>query len=272
MKINYMKSSIIIILTILGFLLIYNNTYADNNEKQYIEIKIFTGELNGAGTDMDIRLILTNGDGLSTIYINDVSQYISGNAFERASVDKFSYLVPYDCNFTLAEIKIENPSQNLIQDDWYLEKIEVKEKDGTHYTFPFNRWIRHRYTINVKSKTPIINKEIRSYSAYGEVHTGDKRGAGTNANVYMTLYTENGEGPPIKLNTRISGNAFERGDIDKFSFSYEYFKEIKYINISHDNKGAGAGWFLDKININGIIFPCNCWIEGDGNGRSLNPK
>ena len=46
------------------------------------------------------------------------------------------------------------------------------------------------------------------------ITTGDVRGAGTNANVFLVLYGENGKSDEFRL--RDNSDNFERGQIDKF--------------------------------------------------------
>lgn len=108
-----------------------------------------------------------------------------------------------------------------------------------------------------------------------EVLTGDVSKAGTNANVYLTLNTENGSGSPYKLNHRISGDAFERNDHDVLYINdHDVYHQLNSINIRHDNKGSGSGWYLQELKItdpSGMVkrFPCDCWMEGSENGRTL---
>ena len=33
------------------------------------------------------------------------------------------------------------------------------------------------------------------------------------------------------------------------------------IRVGHDNSGAGPGWFLEKIVVNGTEFPCSRWFD-----------
>ena len=255
-----------------------NEVNAQSKKSEYIEIEIHTGEEHGAGTDMDISLFFYYDLEGSALIIDDISQYINGNALERGTVNKFSYLSSVNAEYIKLHVEVKNPTTTRIDDDWYLEKIILREKDGTKYTFPFNRWIGHWQTYRSHSDDPIITNEKTQasdwYNMPVEVHTGDLSGAGTNANVYLILHTEKGNGPPIKLNTRISGDAFEQGDIDKFTMDYDYFEELKYINIRHDNKGAGSAWYLKEIRITTpddkvMVFGCNCWMEGDENGKSI---
>ena len=49
------------------------------------------------------------------------------------------------------------------------------------------------------------------------VYTGDVRGAGTNANVFLVMYGETGKSDQFDL--RNKSDNFERGQVDKFKVS-----------------------------------------------------
>lgn len=53
-----------------------------------------------------------------------------------------------------------------------------------------------------------------------DVKTGDRRGAGTDANVRMTLYGDKGESPSVVLNN--ARDNFERNKLDQFDFEVRW--------------------------------------------------
>jgi hypothetical protein len=80
--------------------------------------------------------------------------------------------------------------------------------------------------------------------------TGSKLGSGTDANVYLVIYGEKSETERIHLIRQTDGEKlFERGQTDVFKIKALNVGEIKKINISHDGKGAGSGWFLESVKI-----------------------
>ncbi|MED6234118.1 Lipoxygenase y domain-containing protein 1, partial [Ataeniobius toweri] len=103
--------------------------------------------------------------------------------------------------------------------------------------------------------------------------TGDERGAGTDANVFITLFGEYGITPKIHLASK-SRTAFERSKTDVFRIRTHNVGYLKKIRIEHDNTGMNASWFLDRVVITDVIrphlrfyFACNNWLsreEGDG--------
>lgn len=69
------------------------------------------------------------------------------------------------------------------------------------------------------------------------VRTGDKRGAGTDANVYIILHGENGSTGKYTLES--GGNNFERGKVDVFGIESFDVGDLTKITIGHDGAGFG---------------------------------
>lgn len=69
------------------------------------------------------------------------------------------------------------------------------------------------YLLNILcSKLSILLLYLeKSYSV--KVHTGDVRGAGTDANVFINLYGENGDTGERQLKQSENINKFERGQV-----------------------------------------------------------
>jgi len=111
------------------------------------------------------------------------------------------------------------------------------------------------------------------------VFTGDVPFAGTDANVYITLFGTNGNSGERLLDN--AANNFEQGMTDIFSLEMRDIGEIKKTRIRHDNTGLAPGWFLDKIIVHNEttddewVFPCQRWLafdEDDGRvDRVLDP-
>ena len=81
------------------------------------------------------------------------------------------------------------------------------------------------------------------------VYTGDKRGAGTDAQVYITLFGNQGkQTKKIQLkDSSTNKNPFESKQSDKFTVKSDYIGELTKLRIEHDNTGRFAGWFLDRV-------------------------
>ena len=84
--------------------------------------------------------------------------------------------------------------------------------------------------------------------------TGDKIGAGTDAKVYIIIYGEKEQ--TEKINLSKDKDPFEKGKEDSFKIHSKNVGDIKKINISHDGKNIGDGWYLDsvKVTVNGKSY------------------
>ncbi|XP_011477254.1 lipoxygenase homology domain-containing protein 1-like [Oryzias latipes] len=141
----------------------------------------------------------------------------------------------------------------------------------------------------IENYVEIYEKELRSYEPdkvenyEDEYHkkkvyevvtiTGNERGAGTDANVFVTLFGEYGITPKVHLASK-SRTAFENGKTDVFRIRTHNVGLLKKIRIEHDNTGLSASWFLDRVVVTDVLrphlrfyFACNNWLsktEGDG--------
>ena len=83
------------------------------------------------------------------------------------------------------------------------------------------------------------------------VTTGDKRNAGTDANVYIVMYGEDDNGHEVnsgKIQLDNNKRNFVRGRTDLFNVeSVNNLCPLKKVVVGHDNKGIGAGWYLEKV-------------------------
>ncbi|HEV7700461.1 MAG TPA: PLAT/LH2 domain-containing protein [Pyrinomonadaceae bacterium] len=135
------------------------------------------------------------------------------------------------------------------------------------------------------------------------VHTGNAEGAGTDANVYLTITGSNGDTGELALNSSTSpkarpsldrasrqesrcakdgyafklvkpynsndfnANFFERKSDTPFTVYGHDVGEIKSITVRTDNAGAGPAWLLSNIVVGfqekSLEFPVNQWLEGN---------
>lgn len=113
------------------------------------------------------------------------------------------------------------------------------------------------------------------------VITGDEKGAGTDANVFITIYGSNGDSGSRQLRQKFR-NLFERGQTDRFLLEMLDMGELQKVRVEHDNSGLSPGWLLDRVEVtntaNGVttIFLCGKWLDtkkADGLiSRVIHPK
>lgn len=101
------------------------------------------------------------------------------------------------------------------------------------------------------------------------METGDVRGAGTDANVYITLHGSSGVMSDKLLESHPEN--FERGRTDVFTVRTQDLGEIERLDLRHDNTGPSPAWYIervsvteDKVNGQSYFFLCQKWL-----GRSL---
>ncbi|MER5385546.1 PLAT/LH2 domain-containing protein [Streptomyces sp. NPDC002688] len=104
------------------------------------------------------------------------------------------------------------------------------------------------------------------------VVTGTASGAGTDANVYLTILGEKADGTASSSGERqldTDRDNFEWGQVDVFSIESEDLGTLTSVTIRHDNSGARPGWFLDRVLVEDeesqarYVFPCNRWLARD---------
>ena len=107
-----------------------------------------------------------------------------------------------------------------------------------------------------------------------EIHTGDVRGGGTGANVFVTLEGTKDTSSKWQLHGG-DGGEFERGSVVSTQLECQTnLGEIKRLRIGHDNSGFGPDWFLDHVVLctaddpqDKLYFKCGRWLsrnQGDG--------
>jgi len=106
------------------------------------------------------------------------------------------------------------------------------------------------------------------------VVTGNRRGAGTHSNVYISFGDVNGNW----TEQTYLGNDFPTASEFSSDVKVPENMTVAQIRIGHDNEGLGAGWFLERVTLQGdcetvVEFPCRNWIgEADSMGESGPPE
>lgn len=155
---------------------------------------------------------------------------------------------------------------------WFLDNIVVtNEKDGKEWVFNCGKWLDKGEDDGqtIRDLAPVADGKASGIAVVKyriQVHTGDKRGAGTDANVYIILHGERGDTGKRPLES--SGNNFERGKIDTFGIETLDVGELQKITIGHDGSGFGSGWFLDNVVVRDETlrnkeykFQCGRWLD-----------
>ncbi|XP_076468009.1 allene oxide synthase-lipoxygenase protein-like [Babylonia areolata] len=105
------------------------------------------------------------------------------------------------------------------------------------------------------------------------VRTGDRKYAGTDANVHIVLHDDAGNrSDEIRLDNFLHDD-FERGQEDRFEVgdrqvsSLEKHGRVDQVEFWRDDAGLGSGWFVEKITVENrrtnrlYVFPVFRWIR-----------
>ncbi|OXB78277.1 UNVERIFIED_CONTAM: hypothetical protein H355_004727 [Colinus virginianus] len=175
-----------------------------------------------------------------------------------------------------------------IGDGWFLERVTLKrladpdrkrkaeeeevEEEMDVYTFVAHRWLARDEGDGelVVELVPEGETELEENTYTIRILTGSPWGAGTDANVFLTLYGlqrgDTGE-RPLRKSDRL--NKFERGQADTFELRAIDLGELKKLRIRHDNSGSSPSWFVERVEVGDrkegktYYFPCQRWLAVD---------
>jgi len=158
---------------------------------------------------------------------------------------------------------------------WFCDLVKIECSSGGAWTFPCKRWFDVSEDDQQIERDLIVDgKPGRALATYRiTVITGLERGAGTDANVFLTLVGTDGRVDKARLDN--DKDNFERGRIDVFSIDTLDLGELKQAIIGHDGKGVGSAWYLDKVFIVNEVtnqrwmFPCKKWFDSSQGDKKI---
>ncbi|GHP01474.1 hypothetical protein PPROV_000023000 [Pycnococcus provasolii] len=253
--------------------------------KTKYSIEVVTSDIRGAGTDAEVYVTLHGVfDG------NQVSgtKHFLSNAkenFDRDRRDEF-YITELDCG-QLSRLTVGHNSKGS-SPGWHLKYVVVTnirtngdEAEGRgvgsngvpptdRFVFLCDKWLDStegdRKTERVLDVVSAEDMATMAVLYRITIQTSDKRGAGTDANVYCKLIGEKRSTDIIKLDNGGKNN-FERGMTDCFNHECASVGKLKALVIGHDNHGLMAGWHCsyaevtDEFSGDNYFFNCNKWLE-----------
>ena len=115
---------------------------------------------------------------------------------------------------------------------------------------------------------------MRSYKV--RVETGDKKGSGTEARVFITLFGSKGKSSKKRV-FKFSGNGqqdhdlvpfkFSRGSAHTFNMTFKNVGVLEKLLVEHDGYEESNSWFLNSISItpedspDTFVFNCEKWLS-----------
>ncbi|KAK2837787.1 hypothetical protein Q5P01_014999 [Channa striata] len=265
------------------------------------EIKIFTSDVFAAGTDADVFIALYGRKGLCTqqkhLCVNERERRLY---FERGAEDMFIVELE-DVGDVIEKIRIGHDNRGT-NPGWHLDRVEIRRQlrkgKGSETTiFPCERWLAKSEddgeTVRELVPSDIITQKLlrdgtlkttetevedalETHTYKVSVRTGDMYGAGTDANVFLTIYGDLGDTGQRKLaKSENNKNKFERGQVDKFSIEAVDLGQVFKICIRHDNSLMGADWYLDQVEVldeeteEDYMFLCERWLSTKKEDRRI---
>uniref|UniRef100_A0A672IB87 Lipoxygenase homology domains 1a n=1 Tax=Salarias fasciatus TaxID=181472 RepID=A0A672IB87_SALFA len=290
---------------------IYPSEILDIEKLINYEVTVVTGDVRAGGTNANVFCQIY-GDGGKTEVLTLKSR---SNNFERGTMEIFKieaqdvgkiykmriyhdgsgigdgwFLETVDVKrLTMATVQVvvkkeETPKKDKKKDkkkkkkeEEEVEVVEQLQEVVETFTFPCSRWLakdEEDGEVVVELLTE-DNEDLEMNSYEVHVFTGTMWGAGTDANVFINIYGEIGDTGERRLRKSNNLNKFEKGQEDIFSVAAVDLGMLKKLRIRHDNQQAGAGWFLDRVEIvdnrddTTYFFPCKRWLATDEDDGQL---
>ncbi len=156
----------------------------------------------------------------------------------------------------------------VIVSDSAVDCATIDGGNGGHFAMVPPHAVEHALSPHFLGTVPTAQYRIL-------VDTADKKNAGTDANVFLTIHgsaDSSNEFQLISPDPRV--DPFERESTSEFNLVLKELGDLQSIRVRHDNQGNKPGWFLDKITIQNLttkqssVFPCGQWLAaGEGDGR-----
>lgn len=219
-------------------------------DHQAYKVLVRTSNIRNAGTDANVFITLYGkaADGSS---VDSGAQRLesSRNDFERGRRDEFTITCPPLGDITRCEVTTDARG---LGGDWHLQDVEVVDLVASRsFFFPCGRWLS---SADPKSLTQVLvpstdraSELVPLIEYIVTVATGDARGAGTDADVFLSIHGD--KGAVTRRPLVASGNLFERGARDVFHLEAPDVGEIQSVTVEHDGKGLLPTWLLDYVEI-----------------------
>ena len=227
-------------------------------------VSVFTGKVHDAKTNARVYMSLYgSGDRILVNGLEIKGQFSIGSACSQ----KFTST---ECFDSISKIRVWHDNTGS-GPGWFLDYVVIRcDNTGAEWFFYAYRWLDKK---SGDGKTDIfIPGNKHCYLIW--IKTGNRKNAGTDANVYVQLCGSRGISQEFLIGTAKS--CFETNKEDGFHIVCDYdWGILDSINIRHDNTGNGPGWFIESIRIkyvNGDIsyyFAVNRWLAKDADDRQI---
>ncbi|XP_061116516.1 lipoxygenase homology domain-containing protein 1 [Conger conger] len=237
------------------------------------EVTVATGDVQNAGTDTKIYITVFGANGTT----EEILLEKMADRFERDQEDTFNLEMDDIAPLKKMRVRIDGSGS---RPDWFLDKMIMRNMTTEEVcVFTYEQWLSKtkgpKRTKICELAAVVDEEEMVETTTYTiNVKTSDVGAAGTDANVSLILFGENGDTGTMALKVSGNTNKFERKQLDVFRFPEMLsLGELSKLRVWHDNKGLAAGWHLEFIDVKDeamdetFRFPCDRWLaknEDDG--------
>ncbi|XP_072046121.1 lipoxygenase homology domain-containing protein 1-like [Amphiura filiformis] len=202
-----------------------------------------------------------------------------GDNFESGKTDE----IPLHLDDLGKLYKIRLSHDNTGDDpSWYPDKVELEEIErGQKVSFPCDKWLsRDEGDGEIIREFAAVHEgeePLPSVKYQIEIATGDDENAGTESNIYLTLYGERGD--TGKRLMRIQGQdkvVFAKDATQTFTLEAVSLGAITKCIVGHDGKKHGAGMYLKKITVKESaeakeedLFVADRWLDASKDDKKI---
>ncbi|KAF6255158.1 Lipase/lipooxygenase [Scenedesmus sp. NREL 46B-D3] len=238
-------------------------------------VAVTTSNVRGAGSDANVFVVIHGSEGDTARKALAMQQGV--NCFERGRRDEF----------TVAGADVGVMSHVVLGHDgsglgpaWHVAELDVQHKGtGQLLKFTVNRWLdaqRPGGALQCELWPDVAGQQraAAEQAADGKhgavewelmVNTGKVLGAGTDADVFISLKGSSGSFGPYTLPA--GPEAFETGCRDKFKLSTPELGDLQEVVVGHNNLGLDPAWFLQGLELHNLscgakyVFRVSAWLD-----------
>jgi hypothetical protein len=246
-------------------------------------IHVRTSDVDGAGASGKVRILLTGEFRAEELELG--SSLNHANPFRRGYEDTFEFFLSTLGNLRSATVMLHDAGGSAA---WHLREMEVIDtKCNLAYVFGCGQWIASALGnakvltssepdglnwISLRLKKP----KQRPFEAFRDlvlykihVRTSDLKGAGTDANVFLSITGALDSVQSLELKyDEDRADKFESGSEDVFEFHLPALGDIISVKVSRDNfVDFGSAWHLQDVEIidttarKSFLFKCCQWLS-----------
>ncbi|XP_076807722.1 lipoxygenase homology domain-containing protein 1-like isoform X3 [Clavelina lepadiformis] len=251
-------------------------TYETKSEGKYDVIVTTSKESSGqtCPPDANVTMEIYGEEGKSSqIFLDHPAgdDLAERECFKPGQTDRFQIEVPEIGNIFKIRLSL---NEKCNWPGWLVQSIVLEDVSSKkRIAFRCNRWLSATEDDQETIREFPISRDDREslpiHQYFVTIVTGDRPGASTDANLFVTLCGERGDSGRRKL-THAHGEScpFQRNSSASFTLEAVDLGKLCEVVISHDGIGYGAGWFLERLTVKESefatlewVFPGHVWLD-----------